>query len=324
MTATPELLAVCERLRTERLAAVALHEKPDLDAMGAAIGLIDLIAQLGGHAALHLNANEHLPRASFAPPAGAVEHGVPTQGATLYALDTGSLPRLALNLDGWSGDIVNIDHHHDNTRFGLIDLVMPHASSVSEIVCLLAGELGLTPSPAAAQALYAGISFDTGHFRHASTSPVTFRCAAALVEAGVKPAALYAELYERRTLADARLWALAVEHARPVAGGRALVSVLTRADVAACGAVEESAEGVVEYLRALQGVRVAALVKEQDDGSGTRVSLRSSGWDVSALAAEHGGGGHRLAAGFSSDDPPKEVAEWLSSVLGERLSTASS
>ena len=132
---------------------------------------------------------------------------------------------------------------------------MPQASSVSEIVCLLAGELGLRLRRPRPPALYAGISFDTGHFRHASTGPVTFRCAAALVEAGARPAALYAELYERRTLADARLWALAVQHARVVAGGHALVSVLTRADLAASGAAEDGSEGVVEDLRALRGVR---------------------------------------------------------------------
>jgi len=231
---------------------------------------------------------------------------------------------MALDLDGWRGEIVNIDHHHDNTRFGALNLVMPHASSVSEIVCLLADELGLRPSAMAATALYAGISFDTGHFHHASTGPTTFRCAAGLVEAGADPTAVYAELYERRTLAEARLWAAAMLHARVVAGGRALVSTLSRADFADSGAPDDAGDGLAESLRALHGVQVAGLVKEQAGAHRTRVSLRSSGWDVSALAAERGGGGHRQAAGFSSDDGPEEVAEWLSSVLDERLSTASS
>jgi phosphoesterase RecJ-like protein len=324
VTAPEELRAVCRRLRAERSAAVAVHENPDLDALGSAVGLIDLLSQLGGTAALHVSAAEHLPRASFAPPAAAVVNGPPADDATLYAVDTGSLPRLALSLDGWHGDIVNIDHHQDNTRFGALNLVMPQASSVSEIVCLLADELGLRPSPVAAAALYAGISFDSGHFRHASTGATTFRCAARLVEDGADPTAVYTELYERRTLADARLGAVAMLHARVVAGGRALVSTLTVADFVASGAADDAGEGLAEALRALRGVQVAAIVKEQGGAHRTRVSLRSSGWDVSALAAERGGGGHRQAAGFSSDDAPEEVAEWLSSVLDERLSTASS
>ena len=319
MSTADELRAVCARLRTERSAAVAVHENPDLDALGSAVGLIDLLGQLGAAAALHVNADQRLPQASFAPPAGAVVHGPPAGGATLYAVDTGSLPRMALSLGGWRGEIVNIDHHHDNTRFGTLNLVMPQASSVSEIVCLLADELGLRPSPVAATALYAGISFDTGHFRHASTAATTFRCAARLVEDGADPTAVYAELYERRTLAEARLGAMAMLHARPAAGGRGLVSVLTLADYAACGAPQDAGEGLVEELRSLRGVQVAALVKEQGGAHRTRVSLRSNGWDVSALAAERGGGGHRQAAGMSSDDAPEEVAEWLSSVLDERL-----
>ena len=319
MTSAAELRAVCDRLRTERSVAVAVHENPDLDALGSAVGLIDLLRQLGAAAALHVNADQRLPQASFAPPAAAVVNGPPASGSTLYAVDTGSLPRLALSLDGWRGDIVNIDHHHGNTRFGSLNLVMPQASSVSEVVCLLAAELGLRPSSAAATALYAGISFDTGHFRHASTGATTFRCVARLVEDGADPTAVYAELYERRTLADARLWARAMLNARAVADGHAMVSVLTRADYAACGVAYDAGEGLVEELRSLCGVQVAALVKEQDGAHRTRVSLRSNGWDVSALAAERGGGGHRQAAGLSSDDAPEEVAEWLISVLGERL-----
>jgi phosphoesterase RecJ-like protein len=319
------LPAVAARLRGERLAAVALHEHPDLDALGAAVGILDVLRQCGATARLHTDPGVKLPRASFAPPAAAVVPGPPPAGATLYALDTGSIARLALSLGSWHGDVVNIDHHHDNTRFGTLDLVLPEASSVSEIVCLLARQLDLTPSPTAAAALYAGISFDTGHFRHASTSPETFRCAADLVAAGADPRLLYAELYEGRGVDELKLWARAVTAAVPAAAGRALVSVLTQADFAACGVGPDAAEGVVESLGSLRGVDVAALVKEEgEDGARCRVSLRSSGWDVSALAAERGGGGHRQAAGFSSDDSPEEVARWLSSVLDGRLSTASS
>ena len=96
------------------------------------------------------------------------------------------------------------------------------------------------------------------------------------------------------------------------------------ADYAACGAGEEEAEGIVESLRAVEGVEAAAVVKEQSKGARVRVSLRSSALDVSAIAALRGGGGHRLAAGFSSDDSPEEVRAWLSSELARRLSTASS
>ena len=219
---------------------------------------------------------------------------------------------------------VNIDHHHDNPRYGALAFVRGDASSTSELVCDVARALELAPSPQTAAALYAGISFDTGHFHHDSTAPSTFRTAAWLVELGAEVTALYALLYERRSEASLRLWARGVAGARAVAGGKALLAALTLADYEATGAGPEQTEGIVDSLRGVDGVEVAALVKEQPDGARTRVSLRSETIDVSAIAARQGGGGHKLAAGFSSDDGPEEVIAWLSSELEKLFSTASS
>ena len=161
-----DVSAVCRRMRAERTVALAVHEKPDLDALGAAAGLLDIFAQLGVTAHLYISADESLPLELELLPAGSVVRGAPPSRRPLYALDCGSLARLALPVQSWDGPVVNIDHHHDNTRFGDLDLVRGAASSTSELVCDLARALGLRPSAAAAAALYAGISFDTGHFRH--------------------------------------------------------------------------------------------------------------------------------------------------------------
>jgi phosphoesterase RecJ-like protein len=319
-----DLDAVCRHLRGVERVALAVHEKPDLDALGAAAGMLDLLGQLGAAATLCVTAGELLPLEDLMLPAGAVARRAPVEGETLYALDSGTLPRLAVDLDGWDGPVVNIDHHHDNTRFGDLVLVRPLASSTSEIVCDLARALELEPGRQAATALYAGISFDSGHFRHGSTRPSTFAAAAWLVGLGVDPTAVYRELYERRSLGAVRLEGRALAGARSAANGRALVAVLTRADYAACGAAEHETEGIVDRLRAVDGVEVAALVKEQEGSPRVRVSLRSSGADVSAVAALRGGGGHVQAAGFSSDESPEEVTAWLSSGLAKLLSTASS
>jgi len=154
-------------------------------------------------------------------------------------------------------------------------------------------------------------------------SATTFACAASLVEAGAEPHRIYQLLYESRTLASLRLWARAVAGARPAAAGRALIAALTAADFAATGARDGETEGVVDSLRSVAGVDVAALVRPRDS-NGARVSLRSEGFDVSAVAALKGGGGHRQAAGFSTDGTVEEVAAWLSTELDRRLSTASS
>jgi phosphoesterase RecJ-like protein len=319
-----DLDAVCRRMRTERSVALAVHEKPDLDALGAAAGMLDLFSQLGADAHLYVSEDELLPLGDELLPAGRVRLGAPPRDAALYALDSGNPRRLALPAGSWGEIAVNIDHHHDNPRYGALAFVRGEASSTCELVCDVARALRLRPSPQAAAALYAGISFDTGHFHHDSTSAGTFRTAAWLVEIGVDVTALYALLYERRSLASLRLWARAIDRAVAVAGGRGLIAAVEAADFAAAGAGPEETEGIADSLRGVDGVEVAAVVKEQDGGARVRVSLRSESVDVSALAALQGGGGHRLAAGFSSDDSPEEVLAWLSSELERRLSTASS
>ncbi len=317
-----DLDALCRRMRAEREVALAVHEKPDQDALGAAAGMLDLFAQLGVHAELWVSEGELLPLGDELLPPGMVRRGEPPRDAALYALDSGNPERLAL--PRWGDVAVNIDHHHDNPRYGELSFVRGDASSTSELVCDIARALRLEPGRAAAGALYAGISFDTGHFHHDSTAPSTFRAAAWLVELGADVRALYTLMYERRTEASLRLWARAVSGARSVAGGKALLAAVTLADYEATGAGPEETEGVVDSLRGVDGVEAAALAKEQTTGARTRVSLRSETIDVSAIAALQGGGGHKLAAGFSSDDSPEEVIAWLSSELERRFSTASS
>jgi phosphoesterase RecJ-like protein len=318
-----DLAAVCRRMKAERSVALAVHERPDTDALGAAAGMLDLFAQLGVEVRLHVDQDENLPLEEFLLPSGTVTHGLPPARRPLYALDCGSLERLALPLSSWDGSVVNIDHHHDNTLFGDVVFVRGEASSTSELICDIARALGLRPSLPAAAALFAGISFDTGHFRHDSTTAATFETAAWLTALGVGVTRVFSLLYEQGSVEALHLWARAIGGARAVACGRALVATLKLADYAATGAGEDETEGIVDSLRSIAGVEVAALVKEQSRGPRVRVSLRSNAHDVSAIAALQGGGGHRLAAGFSSDDGPEEVTAWLNSELERRLLTAS-
>lgn len=321
--AEADLRAVCAAMRGERLVAVAVHENPDSDAVGAAVGMLDLFAQLGIPGRIHVSDKERLPIAEAFIGADLISHEMPSADAALYALNCGSPQRMALPGELQVEPKVNIDHHQDNSRFGQIVLVRPDASSTSEMVCDLAAGLGLTPRPWAANALYAGVSFDSGHFRHANTSAHTFECAGALVRAGADPQRIYQLLYETRTLPTLRLWGRAVANVVALNGGKALVSVLAESDYNVSGTDDTESEGIVEFLRSTAGVEVAALVKQIGFSGRTRVSLRSESFDVAAIAALRGGGGHKQAAGFSVDGTPKEVAEWLATELARRLETES-
>jgi len=317
-----ELDAVCAAMRSTSRAGLAVHESPDGDAVGAAAGMLDLFDGLGVEAALYVDAGVVLPLADEFLPPGSVVTGPPPEATTLYALDCGSAARLAVSLPEAVKVAVNIDHHHDNTRFAELNVVDSRASSTSELVCAIAERLGLRFSPRAAAALYAGISFDTGHFQHDSTSAATFACCARLVTDGADPNRVYRLLYETRSLASLRLWARAIEGVRPAAGGRALLAQLRADDFVATGASDDETEGIVDALRSVPGVEVAALARPRGDDQ-VRVSLRSDGFDVSAVAGLRGGGGHRQAAGFTASGTVEEVTQWLSTVLDERLSTAS-
>ena len=205
-----DLDAVCRRMRAERRVALAVHEKPDADALGAAAGMLDLFAQLGVDAELCVSEGELLPLGDVLLPAGRVRRGAPPSDAALYALDSGNPDRLAL--PSWGDVAVNIDHHHDNPRYGELAFVRGEASSTSE-------SSSCATSPARSSCGLAARSRGPvrGHLvRHRPLpprqhkSPSTFRTAAWLVELGVDVTGMYALLYESRTEASLRLWARAV------------------------------------------------------------------------------------------------------------------
>jgi phosphoesterase RecJ-like protein len=211
--------------------------------------------------------------------------------------------------------VVDVDHHHDNSRFGDVNLVVPEASSTAEIVRDLLRELDVELTPEVAEALYVGLVTDTGRFQYTNTTPKALRLAAELVEAGADVHGIFRHVYETVQLAKLKLLARALDRAQVFEGGRLVVSYLLKEDFAEVGAEEPFSEGIIDHLRAVEGSEMVALIREppRDEGPSRRVSLRSSHdeIDVSAIAREQGGGGHRQAAGFSSEDSIGEITEFL-------------
>jgi bifunctional oligoribonuclease and PAP phosphatase NrnA len=206
---------------------------------------------------------------------------------------------------------VNIDHHHDNTRFGDVDLVVEEASSTGEVLAELLAELGVVLTPPIAEALYTAIVTDTGRFQYSNTTPKALRLAAELVEAGADVTKVFVEVYESMPFPKLKLLARALERATPLVEGRVVVSDLVRGDFEAAGAQEPYSEGIIDHLRSVEGAELVALVRELPNGaaSARKGSLRSrpDGVDVSAIARSFGGGGHKRAAGFSTDLPMDEI-----------------
>ena len=201
--------------------------------------------------------------------------------------------------------VLDVDHHHDNTRFGDVNLIVADASSTGEVLRDVFAELGVELTPELAEPLYIALVTDTGRFQYANTTPKALRLAAELVEAGADIHAVFQEVYESVEFAKLKLLARALDRAEVLEGGRIVVSHLVRADFVDAGASEPYSEGIIDYLRAVEGAELAVLIREQLSKSAAayKGSLRSSidELDVSVIARRFGGGGHRQAAGFSTD-----------------------
>jgi len=310
---------VVAELRSRDRFLLTAHEGPDGDALGSLLGMHHLLGQLGKDSVMFMAAKEFpLPVEYRFLPLEEVFHEAPADMAdrTVIYLDCGNVDRVPVDfLSSGANFRINVDHHHDNTLFGDVNLVETGASSTAEIVYELAIALGVEITPEIASALYVGLITDTGKFMYENTNAHTHRIAADLIDAGVPVDETYRRLYEHVPIEKLRLLSRALDGIQRYCDGRLVVAYIADADYEASGAGEEMTEGIIDHLRSVEGSMVAALVRDLGDrGSAARkVSLRSSGGeiDVSAMARQHGGGGHKRAAGFSTDLGLDELVDFL-------------
>jgi phosphoesterase RecJ-like protein len=307
--ATTAIEQAAAEIRARDRFLLTAHEGPDGDALGSLLGMHHLLTQLGKDSVMFLAAKEFpLPIEYRFLPLEEVFHEPPADMAdrTVVFLDCGNIDRMPVDFLA-EGDrfVLNIDHHHDNTMFGDVNLVDVEASCTAEIVFELAHLMGVRITPEMASALYVGLVTDTGKFMYENTNARTHRIAAELIEAGVVVDETYRRLYEHVPIEKVRLVSRALDGIERQCGGRLVVAYITMDDYEASGAGEEMTEGIIDYLRSLEGGKVSALVRDLGDRgrAARKVSLRSSGGDadVSVIARKHGGGGHKRAAGFSTD-----------------------
>ena len=323
---------VLEELRRAQRLIVVAHEHPDGDALGSLIGMQGALTALGKDCLMFIDSSElPLPQEyDFLSLSGLVSSPPDDlDERTVVFLDCGNLernPAEALQRPGMH--ILNIDHHHDNTHFGTVNLVVPDASCTAEIVWDLMHGLGVAPTLEIAEALYVGLITDTGRFMYENTGPRAHRMAAELIEAGVDVHEIYRRVYEGVPYGKLALLARGLAKVERYDSGRLTVTELDAVDFAESDAEESYSEGVIDHLRAVQGTAVAALVRDRigdTDGNGKplrKVSLRASDErvDVSAIARVQGGGGHRQAAGFTTALEWPALIEFLREEVAQQLS----
>jgi bifunctional oligoribonuclease and PAP phosphatase NrnA len=318
-TANADLVAVVEALRSRERFLVTTHENPDGDALGSLLAVHTALTQLGKDSVMFLGNPAPLPGEYRFLPFDELVRELPADVGerALVAVDCANESRIGadpavLHVAPFT---VNIDHHHDNSRFGDVNLVVAEASSTGEVLRDVFRELEVELTPELAEPLYVALVTDTGRFQYSNTTPKALRLAAELVEAGADVHKVFQDVYENVQFAKLKLLSRALERAAVYAGGGLVVSHLLRGDFAEVGAVEPYSEGIIDYLRAVEGAEMAALIREPPRGGSParRMSLRASHdeLDVSAIARKSGGGGHPQAAGFSSDASIEEITTFL-------------
>jgi phosphoesterase RecJ-like protein len=326
---TSELTAVADAIRANERFLLVTHENPDGDALGSILAMKLGLDALGKDPVMYIGGEMALPPDYDFMPLDGLARSLPDDAAerVILALDSATAPRTRIDPELFDAAplTIDIDHHHDNTRFGRINLIVADASSTGEIVRDVLAELGVGLTPEIAEAIYIALVTDTGRFQYTNTTTKAHALAIELMEHGVEPQEIYRRIYESAPFARQQLKGRALERARLYEDGRMIASYLLRTDFEELGVGEEYAEGVIDELRAVKGVELAMTVREPPEGEALRrISMRSATdlLDVSAIARQRGGGGHRRAAGFSTEESIEQVIEFVRSEFANATSRA--
>ncbi|MGZ4108944.1 MAG: DHH family phosphoesterase [Actinomycetota bacterium] len=303
--------------------ALACHVNPDADALGSMLGLSNFLRERGVETVCSFG-NEPLdvPRwAALLPGTDALVEAknFPAAPDVFVTCDTASLDRLGAlaRVVGKAREVIWIDHHISNEGLGTIPVIDPTASSTAEVVYRLLRGIGGEISAASAICLYAGLVTDTGRFQYGATRPETLRIAADLRERSFDHVALAQALYEDGSTRYLRLLSTALGRISLEEDRDLIWTYLTQADLADAGVAPSETDDLIDVLRTAREVDVAVVIKQQRDGR-FKVSMRSrGGHDVAAVAASFGGGGHRLAAGYTSKGGLAETVERLRVALAD-------
>ncbi|WP_167103539.1 bifunctional oligoribonuclease/PAP phosphatase NrnA [Mycobacterium sp. DL592] len=309
-----------EVLTAARSVAVICHVHPDADSVGAGLALALILERAGTAVQVSFATPSTLPESLQMLPGGhlMVAPGDMRPDADLVVtVDAPSVNRLgglAVLTEG-GREVLVIDHHKSNTLFGTANYVDPKADSTTMLVADLLDAWGKPIDRDVASCLYAGLTIDTGSFRWAT--PRALRLAARLVELGVDNAAISRELFDTHPFVWLPLLSRVLATAQLVseaARGDGLVYVVVTHDDWMTSRSEEI-ESIVDIVRTAHEAEVAAVFKEIEPAHWS-VSMRAKSYDLTTVASGFGGGGHRLAAGYSTAGPIADVVAELTAALG--------
>lgn len=292
---------------------ILTHRRPDGDTVGSAAVLCRGLRKLGKTA--HVLRNMEVTE-KFLKLHEGLNKDCPDSGDTLITVDVATpklLPEAVAHLARFVQ--LRIDHHGTDTPFAPLELVDPQSASCGELVYDILQELGVSLDRDMADALYVAISTDTGGFRYANTTAHTFLTAAACAQAGGDIHGINQRVFDTNSFPKLRLQGWMVDNIRFLAEGKVAVCALPREVERTLGVTEDDMESISGFPRSIEGVRMAATLRELPDGR-IKLSVRAvPGWDAAKVCLKFGGGGHKGAAGATMDMPLEEAADAIAAAM---------
>ena len=316
---------IIQQLKNSRSVLIASHVNPDGDAIGSLLAMGLALDALNIKATLY-NESDIPAVYRFLPEINRIQNQISRVHAyeTAIILDCSNLDRIgrATDIVTQIPMVINIDHHSTNTRFGERQLIDDKACATAELVFRLLKEMDVPISTAMATSIYTGIVTDTGSFRFSNTNASAFEICNEMVLLGVKPKHIARHLYGSYSLGRIKLLNQALGSIEISNNGSLSLMTLTQNMLRETGTQPEDADGLIQYARKIEDVKVAALIQEQANGrkhvsadKNYHVSLRSDGSiDVAAIAATFGGGGHPSAAGFNLESTLDKIKETIKAI----------
>ncbi len=293
---------------------ILTHRRPDGDTLGSAAALCRGLRQKGKNARILVNP-EITEKYAYLPE-GLTAEKISGEDV-LVAVDVASPGMLPMNFPEGAQVSLRIDHHGSATSFAEIELVEPETAACGEIIYDLLMELGVTLDAPIANALYIAVSTDTGCFRYANTKSHSFQVAAACAKVSGDIFAINQKLFDTNSLGRLRIQGWMTENARFYRDGKVCVCAIPLAVEKELGVTEDDMENISGFPRSIEGVCVAATLRQQKDGL-VKISVRAvPGYDASAVCEKFGGGGHKGAAGANLDLPIGEAAEKVAAAILE-------
>lgn len=311
-----------QHLEKAKKIAIIPHQNPDGDALGAASAFCHYLRNLGksAHIFCVTPANDKL---SFIPKHSELSTNpaifLDPELDTVVVLDSGDLRYAGVSgyLQNHAATIINIDHHNTNEHYGRYNLVLPTTSSTCEVLYHYFYHNHIAIDNAMATALLAGLTTDTGNFQNSATTASALKVGGQLLRSGGNLKSVYDGTVRNKSVDTLKLWGKVLSRLEKNEDKGITYTFVTQEDLAECQVPDNESEGIANFMNNLEDTKISLILKETVDGK-VKGSFRTTkdDVDVSAMAKKLGGGGHKKAAGFTTDGP---IANVLKKILTENI-----